>query len=123
MNENNRNLILLITLNDFFFYSQRTRAEVLLERACLRKQGTCDVLESARLWSIPVWSLQKLLTWIKGLKESPLYHPPSKTSSSSYKRDNLNGKTFSSDNLSSSSKVQRLKSPFLKVEGFKRLEE
>ncbi|XP_068210836.1 titin homolog isoform X2 [Palaemon carinicauda] len=86
----------------------RTRAEVLLERACVRRQGTCDVLENARLWNVPVWPLAKLLKWIALLKEDGRYRPPQKSSAINHKHS------------SSSPKVQRLKSPFIKTESFSR---
>ncbi|KAK7075833.1 hypothetical protein SK128_026461 [Halocaridina rubra] len=86
----------------------RTRAEVLLERACVRRQGTSDVLENARLWNVPVWPLAKLLKWIALLKENDRYKPPQKISA------------INSKNSSSSPKVQRLKAPFIKTESFNR---
>lgn len=89
---------------------QRTRAEVLLERACVRRQGTSDVLENARLWNVPVWPLAKLVKWLTVLKESGRYKP-SKT----------NGLVASkSSSLSSSPKVTRLRAPFIKTEAFTR---
>lgn len=91
-------------------YLQRTRAEVLLERACVRRQGTSDVLENARLWNVPVWPLAKLVKWLTVLKESGRYKP-SKT----------NGLVASkSSSLSSSPKVTRLRAPFIKTEAFTR---
>lgn len=88
----------------------RTRAEVLLERACVRRQGTSDVLENARLWNVPVWPLAKLVKWLTVLKESGRYRP-SKT----------NGLVASkSSSLSSSPKVTRLRAPFIKTEAFTR---
>lgn len=93
------------------FCLQRTRAEVLLERACVRRQGTSDVLENARLWNVPVWPLAKLAKWLTVLKESGRYKP-SKT----------NGVVASkSSSLSSSPKVTRLRAPFIKTEAFTRL--
>lgn len=87
----------------------RTRAEVLLERACVRRQGTSDVLENARLWNVPVWPLTKLLKWLTALKESGRYKP-SKT----------NGVVAPKSSLSSSTKVTRLRAPFIKTEAFTR---
>nr|XP_045612591.1 protein DBF4 homolog B-like isoform X2 [Procambarus clarkii] len=86
----------------------RTRAEVLLERACVRRQGTSDVLENARLWNVPVWPLAKLLKWLSVLKENDRYRPP-KTPS-----------TITSKGSSSLAKVQRLRIPFIKTESFSR---
>lgn len=90
---------------------QRTRAEVLLERACVRRQGTSDVLENARLWNVPVWPLAKLVKWLTVLKESGRYKP-----------SRTNGVVASkSSSLSSSPKVTRLRAPFIKTEAFTRL--
>ncbi|KAK8753724.1 hypothetical protein OTU49_001315 [Cherax quadricarinatus] len=88
----------------------RTRAEVLLERACVRRQGTSDVLENARLWNVPVWPLAKLLKWLSVLKENDRYKPQ-KTPSS------ITSKGSSSSSLA---KVQRLRTPFIKTESFSR---
>ncbi|KAG0711215.1 Protein DBF4 B [Chionoecetes opilio] len=87
----------------------RTRAEVLLERVCVRRQGTSDVLENARLWNVPVWPLTKLVNWLTVLKESGRYKPPK-----------TNGALASKNSLSSSPKATRLQAPFIKTEAFTR---
>ncbi|CAL4102935.1 unnamed protein product, partial [Meganyctiphanes norvegica] len=91
----------------------RTRAEALLERACVRRQGrqgTSDVLENARLWNVPVWPLQKLVKWLTGLKEREKLHTS---------RTNNNTK-LSSSASSGATKVQRMKAPYIKTEAFNR---
>lgn len=92
------------------FIFQRTRAEVLIERACVRRQGTSDVLENARLWNVPVWPLSKLLKWVTVLKENNRYRP-----------QKAQGTVPSKNSLSSAPKVQRLKTPYIKTECFNRL--
>ncbi|XP_076031917.1 protein DBF4 homolog B-like [Oratosquilla oratoria] len=86
----------------------RTRAEVLLERACVRRRGTSDILENARQWNVPVWPLQKLLKWLQGLKDSGKYRPQRTHTASK-------GQT-----LTPGTRVYRLKSPYLKIEAFSR---
>lgn len=88
----------------------RTRAEVLLERACVRRQGTSDLLENARLWNVPVWPLAKLLKWLSVLKENGHYRP----------QKTQGALTSKSSSTSSSPKVRRLTAPFIKTESFTR---
>lgn len=101
---------------------QCTRAEVLLERACLKKQGTSDILENARLWAIPVWSVSKLLNFLSGLKESPLYKPPRNAPVNSKKilGTEIPTKHKSHKHSVTASKVQKLHEPFIKIESFER---
>jgi len=89
----------------------RTRAEALLDRVCVRRQGTSDVLENARLWNVPVWPHHKLVKWLTGLKEREKLHS-SKTTTSS---------RFSSSSSSGATKVLRMKAPYIKTEAFNRL--
>ncbi|KAK4307987.1 hypothetical protein Pmani_020282 [Petrolisthes manimaculis] len=100
----------------------RTRAEVLLERACVRRPGTSDVLENARLWNVPVWSLAKLLKWLSVLKQSELYRPPRTTHGTTTSTTTPTGRTNTASYTHSSSltKVQRLREPFIKTEPFSR---
>lgn len=102
---------------------QRTRAEVLLERACVKRPGTSDVLENARQWNVPVWSLAKLLKWLSALKQSERYRPPRAThgTTTSTPTGRTNTTTTSSTHSSSLTKVQRLRDPFIKTESFSRL--
>lgn len=90
----------------------RTRTEALLERVCVRRQGTSDVLENARLWNVPVWPLQKLVKWLTSIKEKEKLHI-SKTGN--------NTSSKSSSALSGATKVQRMKAPYIKTEAFSRL--
>ena len=76
----------------------------------MRRQGTSDVLENARLWNVPVWPLTKLLKWLTALKESGRYKP-----------SKANGVVAPKSSLSSSTKVTRLRAPFIKTEAFTRL--
>lgn len=92
----------------------RTRAEVLLERACVRRSGTSDVLENARLWHVPVWSLAKLLKWLSALKQSDRYRPPRTHGTTPA------GRTNTTSTQSTLTKVQRLRDPFIKTESFSR---
>lgn len=90
----------------------RTRTEALLERVCVRRQGTSDVLENARLWNVPVWPLQKLVKWLTGIKEREKLHTS---------RGNNTSSKSSSSSLSGATKVQRMKAPYIKTEAFTRL--
>ena len=80
-----------------------------MERASVHRKGTSDILENARSWNIPVWSLKKLLSWLKLLKQN-----------TQLKANRENKSAASNNKSSSTAKAQKLKPPYIKSEVFNR---